>query len=115
MRLLPDVTRITRRRRRADRPVLTVTGTLHDENGVETDALLWRVAFRGWGAEHRLMARAWCEPEWCTVSEDGVVRAAGYAEATTLMPGGELALRVAGRGGRVVCSASPAPPRGPGA
>jgi hypothetical protein len=77
-------------------PLLIVTRDLQAPDGREPGFELWRVPFDGWDAVHQLRARGRCVPRrYVVVDADGLVRAAGYTETRTCLPGEPFVLRVA--------------------
>jgi hypothetical protein len=77
-------------------PVLIVTGDLLAPDGLEPGFELWRVPFNGWDAVHELRARGRCVPRrYVVVDADGLVRAAGYTDIRTCLPGEPFLLLVA--------------------
>ena len=66
---------------------LIITGDLRDEDGHEAGAELWRVPFAGWGEVQCLTATHRCRPRRFAVIDGRIVRAAGYTNDPTLLPG----------------------------
>ena len=74
---------------------LIVTGDLAGVEGFELGAELWRVPFRAWDENHRLLATSWCRPLcFFVVDEQGQTVASGYTEDPTVLPGEVFSLRV---------------------
>lgn len=68
---------------------LVVTGDRHGAEGFEPAAVLWRVPFAGWGAEHLLVAGESCLPRRFDVLDRarGLTAASGYTDRPSLQPG----------------------------
>ena len=76
-------------------PTLIVVGDLRAPDGLELGFELWRVPFNGWDAVHELRARGRCVARrYVVVDANGLVRAAGYTETRTCLPGEPFLLQV---------------------